>query len=242
MSDRDRKVIKTAMIMGAGLGTRMAPLTDTMPKPLVPFCGRPLIDHVLDRLVEAGVEKVVVNLHHFADKLEAHLAHEKRVEIVFSDERDALLDTGGGVKKALPLLGPDPFFVFNSDSVWTDGMVSPLPAMASRWDSGKMDVLMMIASAVNTIGETRRGDFTMDPMGRLIRRQEGTVAPFMYAGVQILNPKLFEGAPDGAFSTNKMWDKAIEAGRLYGHRMDGVWMHLGTPGDIKAAEQFLTSL
>lgn len=238
----DKIPIKTAMILGAGLGTRMAPLTDTVPKPLVEFAGRPLIDYALDRLQQAGVEKVVVNLHHLADKLEAHLRARTVPEIVFSDERGELLDTGGGVKKALPLLGGDPFFTFNSDSVWIESMGSTLERMTAFWNPDAMDVLMMVAAAVNTIGETRRGDFTMDAEGRLHRREERSVAPFMFAGVQIVKPALFAQGPDGPFSTNLLWDRAIERERLFGLRMDSVWMHLGTPQDLAAAEAFLDEL
>lgn len=234
--------IRKAMVMGAGMGTRMAPLTDKKPKPLVPFMGKPLIDHVLARLDAAGVEEVVVNVHAHADLLEAHLKRVTSPKITLSDERAELLDTGGGVKKARPLLGEDPIFTFNSDSVWIEGRRPTLTRMMEMWDPERMDALLMIASATSTIGEVRRGDFTMDPDGSLVRRQEQTVAPFMYAGVQIIKPELFDEGPDGPFSTNLMWDNAIERGRLFGLRMEATWMHVGTPDDLADAERFLRDL
>ncbi len=234
--------IKRAMIMGAGRGTRMAPLTDDKPKPLVSFVGKPLIDHALARLAAAGIEEVVVNLHAHADLLEAHLTKIAAPRIVISDERQELLDTGGGVKKARPLLGDDPIITFNSDSVWIEGRRPTLTRMMDAWNPDEMDALLMIASATNTIGEVRRGDFTMEPDGRLVRREEQTVAPFMFAGVQIVNPTLFDEGPDGPFSTNLIWDKAMECGRLFGLRMEATWMHVGTPEDLADAERFLRDL
>ncbi|WOF72496.1 nucleotidyltransferase family protein [Parvibaculaceae bacterium PLY_AMNH_Bact1] len=234
--------IKRAMIMGAGQGTRMAPLTDDKPKPLVRFMGKPLVDHALARLRTAGVEEVVVNVHAHADLLEAHLKRTSTPNIIVSDERDELLDTGGGVKKARPLLGDDPIITFNSDSVWIEGRRPTLTRMMETWDPEHMDALLMIASATNTIGEVRRGDFTMEPDGRLVRREEQTVAPFMFAGVQIVNPTLFDEGPEGPFSTNLIWDKAIERGRLFGLRMEATWMHVGTPDDLADAERFLRDL
>lgn len=234
--------ISRAMIMAAGMGNRMRPLTDKMPKPLVPFLGKPLIDHALDKLAAAGVSDVIVNLHYKAEMLEAHLKGRARPRIQFSDERDRLLDTGGGLKKARPLLGEAPIFVMNSDTVWAEGMSPILDRMKDFWDAEKMDALLMMAPAVTTIGECRRGDFMMDGLGRLTRRRETHVAPFMFAGVQIFHPRLLEGAPEGVFSTNILWDKAAEEGRLFGLRLDGVWMHVGTPGDLAEAEAFMRDL
>ncbi|MEQ9518431.1 MAG: nucleotidyltransferase family protein [Parvibaculum sp.] len=234
--------IKRAIIMGAGKGTRMAPLTDTMPKPLVPFMGRPLIDHALDRLSKAGVEEVIVNLHYLADMLEAHLKTRTDVKIIFSDERDLLLETGGGVKKARSLLGDDPIITFNADSVWVEGREPILTRMMRAWDPARMDALLMIASATSTIGEVRRGDFTMDQEGRLTRREPTSVAPFMYAGVQIIDPTLFDAGPTGPFSTNLIWDRIKDQDRLFGLRMDATWMHVGTPEDLMDAESFLRDL
>ncbi|MGB5950344.1 MAG: nucleotidyltransferase family protein [Parvibaculum sp.] len=234
--------IKRAMVMAAGKGTRMRPLTDTMPKPLVPFMGVPLIDHVLDRLEEAGIEEAIVNVHRFADQVEAHLAGRRSPRIVISDERERLLDTGGGAKQALHLLGEDPIVTFNSDSVWVEGLGSNLPGLLSAFDPERMDALLMIADAVRTIGYVGRGDFQMDGLGRLTRRGPSETVPFMFAGVQVIKPQLFAEGPDGAFSTNLIWDRLIEAGRLFGQRMSGTWMHVGTAEDLDAAEEFMRKL
>jgi len=235
--------IKRAMVMAAGKGTRMRPLTDTMPKPLVPVAGRPLIDHVLDRLEEADIEEAVVNVHHFADMLEDHLAKRKGgPRIVISDERDALLDTGGGTKKALGLLGDDPVITFNSDSVWVEGFGSNLRILAESFDPERMDALLMIADTARTIGYVGRGDFTMDPLGALARREGSSTAPHVFAGVQVIKPALFADGPDGAFSTNLVWDRLIEKDTLFGQRMTGVWMHVGAPDDLAEAEAFLRDL
>jgi MurNAc alpha-1-phosphate uridylyltransferase len=234
--------IKRAMVMAAGKGTRMRPLTDTMPKPLVPFRGRPLIDHVLDRLEEAGIEEVIVNTHHFAAALEAHIAPRSRPHIVISPEYDALLDTGGGVKRALALLGDDPVITFNSDSVWIEGWGSNLKRLIDGFDPARMDALLMIADAARTIGFVGRGDFHMDPEGRLTRRGSAETVPYMFAGVQVIKPGLFADGPEGAFSTNLIWDRLMATGRLYGQRMSGVWMHVGTPDDLASAEAFIRDL
>ncbi|MEQ8282692.1 MAG: nucleotidyltransferase family protein [Parvibaculum sp.] len=234
--------IRKAMVMAAGRGTRMRPLTETLPKPLVRLAGKPLIDHALDRLADAGIEEAVVNVHYLADLLVAHLAARTHPRIVVSDERAALLDTGGGTKKALPLLGDDPVLTFNSDSVWVEGLGANLRNLMAAFDPGRMDALLMIADAARTIGYVGRGDFTMDPAGLLARRGESTTAPYMFAGVQIIKPGLFADGPDGAFSTNLIWDRLIERGRLYGHRMGGTWMHVGAPDDLAEAEAFLRDL
>ena len=234
--------IKRAMVMAAGKGTRMRPLTETKPKPLVSFMGAPLIDHVLDRLEEAGIEEVIVNVHHFADQMEAHLASRGTPRIVISDERARLLDTGGGAKQALPLLGEDPIVTFNSDSVWVEGWGSNLRNLIDAFDPERMDALLMIADAARTIGYVGRGDFHMDGLGRLTRRGSSETVPYMFAGVQVIKPALFADGPDGAFSTNLIWDRLIERGTLFGHRMSGVWMHVGSPGDLHAAEEFVRGL
>lgn len=234
--------INKAMVMAAGKGTRMRPLTDTMPKPLVPFAGKPLIDHVLDRLAEASVAEAVVNVHYFADMLEAHLASRRQPRIIISDEREVLLDTGGGTKKALPLLGDDPIITFNSDSVWVEEIGSNLANLMAAWNPERMDALLMIADATRTIGYVGRGDFLMNEEGLLARRAPSTTAPYMFAGVQIIKPGLFADGPDGPFSTNLIWDRLIEKGRLFGHRMSGVWMHVGAPDDLAEAEAFLRDL
>jgi MurNAc alpha-1-phosphate uridylyltransferase len=226
------------MVLAAGQGERMRPLTLAVPKPLVPLAGQPLIDHVLDRLARAGVETAVVNVHYLADRLEAHLRGRKssRPNIVISDERDSLLDTGGGVNKALPLLGGGPFFVHNSDSVWSDGVVPALPEMMRLWDPARMDALLLLAPLTTSLGYAGRGDFAMTPDGRLSRRGERQVVPFAFAGVSLCDARLFEDAPNGPFSLNLLWDRALKAGRLYGLRLDGHWMHVGTPEALAEAE------
>jgi MurNAc alpha-1-phosphate uridylyltransferase len=232
---------EAGMVLAAGLGVRMRPLTDTVPKPLVRLKGRALIDHVLDRLAAAGVARAVVNVHYLADKLEAHLSQRKRPQIVISDERGEVLDTGGGVVKALPLLGSQPFLIHNSDSVWIEGVGSNLERLFAAWDSGTMDSLMLVASAAASLGYEGQGDFAMANNGRLVRRGERQMAPFVFTGVSIAHPRMFEGAPQGAFSLNRVWDAAIAKGRLYGIRLDGLWMHVGTPEALKEAERWIES-
>lgn len=227
-----------AMVLGAGFGTRMRPLTDHIPKPLVELDGRPLIDHVLDRLSRSDVKDIVVNVHYLADKLEAHLqgARDGR-SITISDERDVLLDTGGGVKRALGLLGDEPFFIHNSDSVWIEGASVNLSRMAQMWDDEKMDCLLLLALSATSVGYKGFGDFAMDPRGRVSRRKEREVVPFVHTGVCIVHPRLFAEAPDGPFSMNLLWDKALENDRLFGLRHDGIWMHVGDPSALEAAEE-----
>jgi N-acetyl-alpha-D-muramate 1-phosphate uridylyltransferase len=229
-------VPRRAMVLAAGRGVRMRPLTDRLPKPLVTVAGKALIDYVLDRLAEAGVETAVVNVHHLADQIERHLAAWPVPRITISNERGQLLDTGGGVLKALPLLGGAPFFHLNADTIWIDGVKPNLVSLAEMFDPVRMDALLLLAATSTSVGYSGRGDFTMAPDGRLIRRPEREVAPFVYAGVAILNTALFSTAPPGAFSLNLLFDRAIEAGRLYGLRLEGVWMHVGTPEAIAAAE------
>ena len=224
------------MVLAAGLGTRMRPLTDTLPKPLVPVAGKALLDHVLDRLADAGVETAVVNTHHKADLIENHLKGRTRPAIVISDERGELLDTGGGVVKALPLLGTEPFFHINSDTIWIEGVTPNLGRLAAQFDPATMDIALLVAATTGSIGYDGRGDFAMLPDGRLKRRPEREIAPFVYAGAAILAPATFAGARVEKFSLNRMFDKALEAGRLFGLRLEGTWMHVGTPAAIKAAE------
>jgi MurNAc alpha-1-phosphate uridylyltransferase len=224
------------MVLAAGLGTRMRPLTDALPKPLVPVAGKPLLDHVLDRLADVGVATAVVNVHHMADAIEAHLKGRTRPKIVISDERGELLDTGGGVVKALTLLGDAPFFHVNSDTIWIEGVMPNLGRLAAQFDPGQMDAALLVAATATSIGYEGRGDFAMTPDGRLQRRAEREVVPFVYAGAAILSPDMFANAPTGKFSLNRLFDQAIEAGRLFGLRLEGTWMHVGTPAAIKAAE------
>jgi MurNAc alpha-1-phosphate uridylyltransferase len=225
-----------AMVLAAGLGTRMRPLTDTMPKPLVRVAGKPLIDHVLDRLADAGVEKAVVNVHHFADQMSQHLARRTLPRIVISDERGLLLGTGGGVRKALPELGDGPFFHINSDTIWIDGVKQNLARLAEAFEPAAMDALLLLSPTAGSIGYAGRGDFAMAQDGRLTRRGEQEVAPFVYAGAAILLPSLFAHAPKGEFPLTEMFDRAAEKGRLSGLRLEGLWMHVGTPDAIAAAE------
>jgi MurNAc alpha-1-phosphate uridylyltransferase len=229
-------MIERAMVLAAGLGKRMRPLTDTLPKPLVPVAGKALIDHVLDKLGDVGVTLAVVNVHYHAGQIEAHLKGRARPRIIISDEREEILDTGGGVVKALPQLGSAPFFHMNSDTLWIEGVTPNLSRLAAQFDAARMDILLLLASTATSIGYEGRGDFIMAPDGRLARRPEREVAPFVYAGAAILDPAIFADAPTGKFSLNRMFDRATEAGRLYGLRLDGTWMHVGTPEAIKAAE------
>ncbi len=228
--------IRHAMVLAAGLGTRMRPLTDSLPKPLVEVAGRPLIDHVLDRLQDAGVEEAVVNVHHHADRLEAHLKARPAPRIAISDERGALMDSGGGVRKALPHLGSGPFFIVNADTIWIEGSSSALAALAAAFDPARMDILLLLAATAKSTGYDGHGDFSAAPDGRLTRRAEGEVTPFVYAGAGVMTPDMFRNMPDGPFSLNLLFDRAIASGRLYGMRLDGLWMHVGTPGAIAEAE------
>jgi MurNAc alpha-1-phosphate uridylyltransferase len=228
---------RRAMVLAAGLGTRMRPLTDKIPKPLVPVAGKPLIDHVLDRLADAGVARAVVNVHYMAEQIEQHLAYRTRPQIVISDERGLLLGTGGGVARALPQLGHAPFFHINSDTIWIDGVQPNLARLAETFDPDTMDALLLLAPTAGSIGYAGRGDFAMAPDGRLRKRAEQEIAPFVFAGAAILSPALFNEAPSGEFSLTALFDRAAEAGRLHGLRLEGLWMHVGTPEAVAAAEK-----
>ena len=230
-----------AIVLAAGLGTRMRPYNGHIPKPLVEIGGKSLIDYSLDRLANAGVERAVVNVHHLADALERHLAPRQRPKIVISDERGELLGTGGGIAKALPQLGGAPFFLVNSDTVWLDGVKPNFTRLAEAFDPATMDVLLLLAPTAGSIGYTGRGDFAMLPDGRLRRRRENEVVPFVYAGAAILSPVLFADVPSGAFSLTLLFDRAGASGRLYGLRLEGVWMHVGTPEAVAAAEAALAA-
>jgi MurNAc alpha-1-phosphate uridylyltransferase len=230
-------VPKTAMVLAAGLGARMKPLTDTKPKPLIEVAGKTLIDHTLDRLAIAGVEIAIVNVHHFADALERHLQARKRPRITISDERNALLDTGGGIIKALQQLGPEPFLLMNSDSLWLEGAVSNLKRLGRAFDAARMDALLLLAPSTGAIGYRGRGDYGMDAQGNLQRRGEQERAPLVYAGAAVLSPRLFAGAPAGAFSLTRLFDRAEAEGRLHGLALEGTWMHVGSPEAIGAAEE-----
>jgi MurNAc alpha-1-phosphate uridylyltransferase len=230
------------MVLAAGFGTRMRPLTDRMPKPLVPVAGRALLDHVLDKLAEAGVTDAVVNVHYLPDQIIDHTATRTKPRVTISDERDAVLGTGGGVVKALPLLGGAPFYHLNADTLWIDGAQPNLARLAEAFDPTRMDILLLMAPTADSIGYSGSGDYAMLPDGTLRRRKEREVVPFVYAGVAILSPAIFAGSPTGEFALTKLFDRASEQGRLFGLRLDGLWMHVGTPDAVQAAEQaFLAS-
>ncbi|MFZ9394681.1 MAG: nucleotidyltransferase family protein [Erythrobacter sp.] len=228
----------TAMIMAAGLGKRMRPLTETQPKPLVRVAGKPLIDHALDRLHEAGIARAVVNVHYLADALEAHLAGRFAPSIEISDERALLLETGGGMAKALPRL-PDPFFCLNADNIWIDGPASAFHDLSARWDPARMDALLLVVPHARAMNFTGPGDFHMDAHGALSRRMQGHVAPFIYTGIQLVSHRLLRDAPAGPFSTNLLWNRAIEEGRLFGLSFSGQWFEVGTPEAIAPTEELL---
>jgi MurNAc alpha-1-phosphate uridylyltransferase len=227
------------MVMAAGLGTRLRPLTDDRPKPLIEVAGRTLLDHAIDRFRDVGIRTVIVNVHYRGEMVIAHLKKRNDVEIIIQDERKRLLDTGGALKKALPHFASQPFFTYNSDSIWLESLGSNLLRMAQRWDDKEMDCLMLMAPTFNSIGYEGKGDFTMDALGRLTRRQPQRVAPFAWPGIQIIHPRLIERGEGDVFSTNRLWDIAAEEGRLFGIRLDGKWMHIGTPEAKDEAEAFM---
>lgn len=226
-----------AMVLAAGLGTRMRPLTDLTPKPLVRVKQRALIDHALDRIDQAGIGRAVVNVHYMADQIITNLDHRTTPKITISDERDALLDTGGGVVRALPQLGAGAFLVHNSDSTWLEGVGSNIAHLCNAWDDERMDFLLLVALASHSVGYDGRGDFNMASDGQLVRRREREMAPFAFTGVSIAHPRAFLNPPKTAFSLNQPWSRAIEQGRLYGIRLNGIWMHIGTPEAVTAAER-----
>jgi len=230
-------VIDSAMILAAGFGTRMRPITDHTPKPLVPLNGKPLIDHAIDRLIAAGVKRVVVNTHYKAEMIEAHLKKRSDVAIELSHET-TLLDTGGGVKKALPLLG-ESFYVLNADVFWLNAKVPALARLRRAWDDTRLDALLLAQRTVSAVGYDGLGDFTVDSLGHLRRRGEREVAPFLFAGIEIMNRAIFYDSPEGAFSLNLLWSKAIEAGRIEALIHDGEWFHVGTPQGLAATEERL---
>jgi MurNAc alpha-1-phosphate uridylyltransferase len=232
-----------AMVLAAGLGVRMRPLTDKIPKPLVRVAGQALLDHVLDKLGDAGVNEAVVNVHYLPDQIIDHVAARKLPRVIISDERDEVLGTGGGVVKALPLLGHAPFFHVNADTLWIDGVRPNLARLAEAFDPSRMDILLLMAPTTSSIGYGGRGDYAMLPDGALRKRREHQVVPFVYAGAAIMSPSLFTEVPSGEFSLTKMFDRANDQERLFGLRLDGVWMHVGTPDAVHAAEQaFLASV
>jgi len=226
------------MALAAGLGKRMRPITWNTPKPLLTVDGRTLLDRALDRLEEVGVENAVVNVHYLGDRVIQHLKKREEPKLTFSEEED-LLETGGGVKLALPHLGTDPFYVVNSDTLLLNGPTLALERMAERWDADEMDALLLVHSTVDAYGYEGKGDFEIDPMGKVTRRKEHEISPYLFTGVQILHPKVFEGTPDGKFSLNVVYDKLIEQERLYAVVHDGEWFHVGTPDGLDQAEEFM---
>jgi MurNAc alpha-1-phosphate uridylyltransferase len=234
------EVPRTAMIMAAGLGKRMRPLTATRPKPLIEVAGKPLLDHVLDRLRAAGVRKVVVNVHYLADAVEAHLASRKHgLEVTISDERTLLMETGGGLIQAEPLIDCDPFLAINSDNLWVDGPADTLKLLASHWDDERMDALLLLVPLARAQNHRGMGDFHMKRDGRLRRRQRSHVAPFVFTGIQMISKRLLREAPEGPFSTNFLWNRAIEEGRCFGAVHQGLWFDVGTPKSIALTESAL---
>jgi MurNAc alpha-1-phosphate uridylyltransferase len=227
------------MVLAAGLGTRMRPLTAMRPKPLVEVAGKPLLDHVLDRLRAAGVARAVVNVHYLPDAVEAHLREQPGLEILISDERGHLLETGGGATKALPLIEDETFLIINSDNLWVDGPIDAIRLLAHRWDETTMDALLLVVPLAQAHCHGGTGDFRMDPVGKLTRRAPGKPAPFVYTGVQIVSRRLFRDAPAGAFSMNLLWNRAIAQERVYGLVHEGLWFDVGTPPAIGKTEAIL---
>lgn len=232
--------IETAMVLAAGFGKRMRPLTDNTPKPMLPLSEKPLIGHIMDRLVHAGVKRAVVNLHYLGDQIRTYLADEKRLDILFTEEPE-ILETGGGVKNAMTELGTSPFYCINSDAFWLDGFEDTLGRLAGIWDADKMDALLLLHSTVDGHGYTGVGDFLADADGVLTRRPESEVVPWLFTGIQILSPALFQDAPEGAYSLNVLYDRAMGAERLYGIVHDGEWFHIGTPDGLAYADEFLNT-
>ncbi|HEU4958907.1 MAG TPA: nucleotidyltransferase family protein [Sphingomonas sp.] len=236
-------VPETAMVMAAGLGKRMRPLTATRPKPLVKVAGKALIDHVFDRLRAAGVKRAVVNVHYLADAVEAHLkSHVRDIAVGISDERGRLMETGGGLVQARELIGDKPFLVVNSDNLWLDGPTDAIRALAAAWDDARMDALLLLVPLARANCHGGQGDFHLDAQGRITGwRKPGRVAPFVYTGVQILSPRVIADWPEGPFSTRLFWERAIDAGRAYGLVHQGLWFDVGTPEAIKATEAMLAN-
>lgn len=226
------------MVMAAGMGKRMRPLTATQPKPMVRVAGKPLIDHALDRLQEAGVARAVVNVHYLADALETHVTTRSIPKVTISDERDMLLETGGGMIKAQPHL-PDPFFCLNADNIWLDGPRNAFVELSERWNPDDMDALLLVVPHMRAANFNGKGDFNMDPNGKLSRRKSGRIAPYIYTGIQLVSHRLLRDAPPGKFSTNILWNRAIEEGRLFGVSFTGQWFEVGTPQSIVPTEDAL---
>jgi MurNAc alpha-1-phosphate uridylyltransferase len=228
-----------AMVLAAGLGLRMQPLTAKVPKPLIEVAGKPLIEYAFDRLRKAGVALAVVNVHYLADQIERWAERQSAPAIIISDERGELLDTGGGIARALPYLGRQAFFVINSDSFWIEGRIPALARLDAMWDEQKMDSLLLLCPTGSAIGYEGRGDFDLDAGGRLLRRPPNGSAPYVYAGCYLVAPQLFRAAPEGKFSMNTLWDQAAARGRLHGIVHDDRWIHVGSPSSIAEAERVM---
>ncbi len=229
---------QVAMVLAAGKGKRMRPITDKTPKPLVEVGGMTLLDRILDHLEQAGITRVVVNAFHLSEQIAAHLEKREQPPVTVLFE-ETLLETGGGVRNALEEMGKKPFFVINGDVLWFDGPQATLNRLAAAWDAKRMDALLLMQPVVRATGYGGRGDFCMDPLGLLTRRGEGEMAPFVFAGAQILHPRLFTDSPEGPFSLNLLYDRALEAGRLYGISHGGSWFHIGTPETLEEARELL---
>ena len=227
----------TAMVFAAGLGARMRPITQTLPKPLIEVAGRALIDHCLDRFAENGVARAIVNVHWLADQIEAHLAKRRAPRVLISDERERLLDQGGGIKRALPLIGAEPFFLCNTDAFWIEGPRSNLARLAAAFNPETMDAMLLVAASAGAVGVDWPGDFNMDRDGRLSQREHRQVAPFVYTGVGIIKPELFAGIGEDVFRLAPFFFQSAQKGRLFGLRLDGLWLHVGRPESIAEAEK-----
>lgn len=228
------------MVLAAGLGTRMRPLTDDRPKPMVPVSGKSLLDHCLDRIAEAGIARAVVNVHYLADQIERHVAQRSRPpQVAISDERALLLETGGGMVRALPLIGSDPFFAINSDNVWLDGPVDVFRHLSAFWLPEKMDALLLMVPHQRATNYRGKGDFHLDPLGKISRRRTGRIAPFVYTGIQLVSHRLMRDPPPGPFSTGVLWNRAIEEGRLFGLIHQGQWCEVGSPEAIAPTQELL---
>ncbi len=231
-------VIRTAMILAAGYATRLRPISTHMPKAMVPILGKPILGYILDRLKEINLEELVINSHHLADHLHQYLARQTGIKITLSEEKE-ILETGGGIKQALPLLGNQPFYVINGKIIWFNTSHNTLQHLAEQWDDNKMDVLLLLQPAIKAVGYHAAGDFHLFADGTVRRREDGEVAPFVFSGIQIIHPRLFDRSPTGKFSLNVLYDQAIANRRLYAVRHDGEWLHVSTPQDIREVENYL---
>jgi Nucleoside-diphosphate-sugar pyrophosphorylase involved in lipopolysaccharide biosynthesis/translation initiation factor 2B, gamma/epsilon subunits (eIF-2Bgamma/eIF-2Bepsilon) len=237
---QSKLVSDAAMVLAAGLGKRMRPLTASQPKPLVRVAGKPLIDHALDKLGSAGVTRAVANVHYLPDALEGHLRVRRNApSITVSDEREVLLETGGGMVKAASML-PDPFFCLNSDNIWIDGPQDVFHELSAAWDASRMDALLMVVPHPRAMNYRGEGDFHLDAQGGIMRRKRGYVAPFIYSGIQLVSHRLLRDAPEGPFSTNVLWNRAIDEGRLFGISHQGLWFEVGSPAAIRPTEEWLS--